>query len=327
MQSIKGTFVVTLSFAHRAQLLRPSFKVPERSDPLFQSIDRNFVLLLQRVLPRNLKLLVVPLTDLESLIKDKIDTVISRQKVIVNTSPCLAGIFGGSLLQVNRLFDPQGEFLGYGNRPGSKPMYQQIADIALVARGKSIILVEDGVFSGGTLRFVMNLFENVGLSVSDIIVGFCKLSAEEALRSGFNGRFKIVLPIDTLIDWLPLHDVLCPVPFSGRVLGIRSGHSFVPFTVRNQTYSSPYIAPYGHMREWVGIDGDAAREISRFGLYSSRAFFSALEVLNQKTIYFGDLVACSGVSLPMISGVIQNPPALSLRVVDYLSDIEKTLAV
>ncbi len=156
-----------------------------------------------------------------------------------------------------------------------------------------------------------------------MLIGFCKLDAEEALKKGLNGRVKSVYTLSgKVIDWLPSHDLVPFIPFSGRVLGCEGeSGDYIPLTFDGLSHSYPYIEPFGMMGEWAGVTSEAAGEISRFGLIESIRLFECIERMNGRKIYIRDLVKKKCVSLPLQIDKLFSPADVDTRVIDYLREV------
>lgn len=289
------------------------------------SFNRSFVDLMRRVVAPH-TLLVIDSYDLMDKLNARASELVRSDstKVILSTCADMAEYIGCQCLAINRLYDPHGACIGHGPRPGFPPIDVQLDELSNYLLGKSVVLIEDGVFTGGTLEFVLKELSARGHSVSDVLIGFCKLNAVDALKRGLNGRVKTVIDVKEVIDWLPFHDIFPLMPHSGRVIGYESGCSpgeYLPMTVGGASFSYPYIEPFGMPGEWAGVSHEAAQEISRFGLLKSIELFELMERLNRRHVLVRDMMRSRHVSLPHRINKLIDPAHTEMRVLDYLRGV------
>lgn len=155
-------------------------------------------------------------------------------------------------LSINRLFNMNGEFLGYGPRPGSPSLTIQFDTIADAVAGRSVIIVEDGVFSGNTLRYIVDELAKRDVSVQTTILGICSSDIEQSLRKVLGGELIVHRPFETLVDWVVLSDLL-PFTGGGRLLGSVVNGACLPVTIDGGYVTIPYILPFGDLLGWASI--------------------------------------------------------------------------
>lgn len=318
-----GTYVVTYDVASRLQTFRSgSLDVPHQNHPMFKRFHRLLLEKMKNALPgvnihtiRMSKVRLKIWKEVEVRIKDMTNQVVlSTCQEIADSNLKSEGL----VLNINRLFNTEGEMIGHGPRPGFKSLDEQFTDLAHKIAGRSVVLIEDGAFTGSTLRFVLNKLSQLDLSVTAVVIGFCCTRANAVLKEVFGGELVIVDPLENLVDWIPDHDLIPFIPNCGRVLGEPVASHFMPVQTNERTSCAyPYILPFGKMEKWATVPSEGARDLSRFCLQTSIEIFNHMG--HQITI--GELLKiCPKVSIPIEIGVHEVLPSLNMKVVDFLQN-------
>ena len=323
-----GTYVVTYDVASRLQAFRPkTHTIPRPDDQLFERFHMSLYGKIQQALP-GINIDTIEMSELRRKIWEQVEGRITDlgQQVVLSTCPEFTDLSPkgeGLILNINRLFNTDGKLIGHGPRPGFRPLNKKFDDLAKKIAGRSVVLIEDGAFSGGTLRFVLQELNIRGITVTAIIVGFCCTRAKFVLGHVFKGELVIVHPIENLIDWIPDHDLIPFIPNCGRVLGEASSNGFMPVrSVEGFSYAYPYILPFGKIEEWASLPIEGARDLSRLCLETSIELFS--RVGPKMTI--GELLGANPrVSMPIEIGTDQAQIALDMEVVGFLEQMRKKL--
>jgi hypothetical protein len=228
MQSVPegrhGTYVVTYDVASRLQAFRPkTLTIPRPDDQLFERFHMSLFQKIQQALP-GITIDTIEMSELRRKIWEQVEIRITDlgQQAVLSTCPEIADSnqkSEGLLLNINRLFNTDGQLIGHGPRPGFEPLAKQFDELAKKIAGRSVVLIEDGAFSGGTLRSVLHELNSRGITVTAIVIGFCCTRAKFVLGQFFKGELVIVHPIENLLDWIPDHDLIPFIPNCGRVLG------------------------------------------------------------------------------------------------------------
>ncbi len=332
MQSVQedrhGTYVVTYDVASRLQAFRPkTLTIPRPDDQLFERFHMGLFQKVQQALP-GITIDTIEMGELRRKIWEQVDAritdldqqaVLSTCQEIADSNPKSEGL----ILNINRLFNTDGQLIGHGPRPGFEPLEKQYDTLAQKIAGRSVVLIEDGAFSGGTLRSVLHELNSRGITVTAIVIGFCCTRAKFVLGHVFKGELVIVHPIENLLDWIPDHDLIPFIPNCGRVLGEHSGHSFMPVkSAEGFSRAYPYILPFGKIEEWASLPIEGARDLSRLCLDTSIEIFS--RVGPKMTI--GELLGANPrASMPIEIGEDQAEIALSMEVVVFLDQMRKRL--
>ncbi len=323
-----GTYVVTYDVASRLQAFRPkTLTIPRPDDQLFERFHMGLFQKIQQALP-GINIDTIEMSELRRKIWEQVDiriTDLGRQAVL-STCPEIADSnpkSEGLLLNINRLFNTDGQLIGHGPRPGFEPLARQFDELAKKIAGRSVVLIEDGAFSGGTLRSVLHELNSRGITVTAIVIGFCCTRAKFVLDQFFKGELVIVHPIENLLDWIPDHDLIPFIPNCGRVLGEPVSHGFMPVrSAEGFSRAYPYILPFGKIEEWASLPIEGARDLSGFCLETSIELFGW--VGPKMTI--GELLEANPrASLPIEIGADQAQVALDMEVVGFLEQMRKRL--
>jgi hypothetical protein len=319
--SHQGTYVVTFDVESRIQAYKAGgLNVPHQHDPVFGNFHRLLLEKLKGALPdvhiHTISMSRVRLkiwNEVENRIQDMTNQVaLSTCQELADSNPKSEGL----MLNINRLFNTEGEMIGYGTRPGFKPLDEQFEDLAKKIAGRTVVLIEDGAFTGGTIRYVLSRLKAMGLKVTAVVIGFCCAQAHPPLKELLNGELTVVDSLDNLVDWIPDHDLIPFIPNCGRVLGEQTASGIMPIrTPSGASCAYPYILPFGKMEKWASMPSDGARDLSRFCLETSIEIFSRMG----PNITIGELLeACPRVSEPIVIGGHSNFPSFDTEVVEFL---------
>ncbi len=323
-----GTYVVTYDVSSRLQAFRPkTLKILRPDDQLFERFHMGLFQKIQQALP-GITIDTIEMGELRRKIWEQVEGRVTdlNQQAVLSTCPEIADMnpkSEGLLLNINRLFNTDGQLIGHGPRPGFRPLNKKFDDLVKKIAGRSIVLIEDGAFSGGTLRFVLHELNSRGITVTAIIIGFCCTRAKFVLGHVFKGELVIVHPIENLLDWIPDHDLIPFIPNCGRVLGEVSTNGFMPVrSAEGFSYAYPYILPFGKIEEWASLPIEGARDLSKLCLETSIELFG--RVGPKMTI--GELLGANPrVSMPIEIGANLAQVALNTEVIGFLEQIRKRL--
>jgi hypothetical protein len=324
----QGTYVVTYDVASRLLAFRPkTLTIPRPDDQLFERFHMGLFQKIQQALP-GIKIDTIEMSELRRKIWEQVNERITDlgQQAVLSTCPEITDSnpkSEGLLLNINRLFNTDGQLIGHGPRPGFEPLENQYDDLAKRIAGRSVVLIEDGAFSGGTLRYVLQELNSRGITVTAIIVGFCCTRAKFVLGNFFKGELVIVHPIENLLDWIPDHDLIPFIPNCGRVLGEATTRGFMPVrSAEGFNLAYPYILPFGKIEEWASLPIDGAHELSRLCLDTTIELFTRV---GQKMTIGELLRANPRISMPIEIGAHSGPTAQSMEIVGFLEKVRKKL--
>lgn len=330
-ESLRGTYVVTYDVASRLQSFRSdTILVPRQDDLMFESFHLGLFELLEQALP-GVTINTIEMSELRRKIWEQVRHRIDQSNDIAVLSTCpeiaSANTQGETmLLNINRLFNTEGNIIGHGSRPGFDFLKEQFDELANKIAGRPVVLIEDGAFTGGTLRSVIQELKNRGIQTPTVIIGFCCTRAKAVLKEVIQGELVIVNPIENLIDWIPDHDLIPFIPNCGRVLGEQVPHSFMPVTNEGISCAYPYILPFGKMEEWASLPTEGAKVLSKFCLDTAIEIFGRIEGHDGRLITIGELLKSNPrVSIPISIGDKSGLPSLKLGIVEFLKQTRKKL--
>lgn len=317
-------FVVTNDVGVRVSGLRSiGLKTPDSNDPIFKEFHAGLIEQISRMLPE-IKVVEHDMTELADEIWSRaiqLKTSLASA-VVVSTCAELAATRRGHVIEMNRIVDVNGNILGFGPRPGTDLLSRQIASIGAFAHGKSIVIAEDGTFSGGTIEFLVKQFTKRCIEVAGVVVGICFPVAAKSLGKLFNGNLMVVEETEEPFEWIPDHDFLPFIPNCGRVFGSMFGDEGMPlYNQDGISFCFPYILPFGNPAKWASIPQEHAANFSLFCLEQALGIFSYLDKLNGRHLTVHDLLgAVPRVSMPMSCGS-GRLPEIDMPISSFLSEV------
>ena len=341
MQSIRSaehchrSYVVTYDMACLLQAFNWTvIKVPSENNPMFVSFQEGLTEKIRQSLP-GIQVHSIVMSDLRCRLWNEVRSladghvIISTRHEVSEASKQASSSVKGEkcVLDINRLFDANGDMIGYGPRPGFPPIDVQFAQIARIIGKKPVILIEDGSVSGGTIIFILKRLREMGITVSEVIIGFSCFRADVALEQEFDNDPVIVHEVGDVIDWLPDHDLVPFTPNCGRVFGSVSLDRIMPaISEGGITFAYPYILHFGRMPEWSSLSTEACLDVSRYCLDWSIELWEAISSLNGREITVGELAGiCPRISLPIEVGKSPEMPPLEVPAVELLREMRRRL--
>lgn len=324
-----GAYVLTHDVASRIQSLR-GFLVPDQSDPLFAHFHQRLYEIVALALP-GIRVEAIDMSQLRAEIWRQVETrvVDLNSQVVLSTCQEISDAHPkseGLLLNINRLFGTDGKMIGHGPRPGFECLNKQFDELVGKIAGRSVVLIEDGAFTGGTLRFVIQELKDRGVKVTAIVIGFCKNGSREAVKEVFDGELVIIHPISDLLDWIPDHDFIPFIPNCGRVLGEQTSEGLMPVSKDGVSLAYPYILPFGRTEEWASVPADHSLGLSRFCLDTSIKLFERVRTTTGRAITIGELLRGNPkVSMPIEIGFHDVLPGPEMELVSYLAQMRERI--
>lgn len=259
---------------------------------------------------------------------------VTPEAVVISTVAAVASKTNGHCMQVNRIVDPKGQYLGVGPRPGNASLHSQFADIKASLEKRPVILVEDGSFSGGTMKRMIEICNELQIDIHCLVIGFLFASAMETIRKVFPREKDIhYWREESFQDWMPDHDFYPFVPNAGKVVGFSYNADHVVRHMPVYLHSGlslcmPYILPYGNPAEWASIPAEHAKKFSTFCLQEAKCIFWEMERINNQKITLESLIGTyPHVSLPVGSSERNEFPRIKTRVVDVVHQHEMAVAL
>lgn len=253
-----------------------------------------------------------------------------KGSVIVSTACDVHIPHRGHVLEINRLYNLQGNKIGFGPRPGNPSIDKQIQFLSSIVGSNSVILAEEGTDSGSTIIHILESFKSRCVSVSAIILSFSSKEGIDKVRAVFDGPIIVLDGVyQFIIDWIPDHDFVPFTPNCGRVIGTDVGTEKYPvYTPDGFPLAFPYIRPFGNLREWGSIPSNYENEFSLYCMQQALNLFTQLEDMNGGThLKIRDLMGTyPKVCIPICLGGTPFP-SLDTRMVNYLNSISHTLSL
>jgi hypothetical protein len=306
------TYIVTHDVPTRVQSLQQlGIASLSASDPLLTGLSRRLRAKIQSILPE------AQIIDYDMpMLSEKIWAEALRKQralrnaLVISTCQEMASARRGHTLEINRIVDINGSIIGFGPRPGSPPLSKQVASLVALANGAPVVIVEDGAFSGSTLKYVISMLTKNNLPVSSVVIGFSFPGVTESIEEEFGIPVTTIEDIPRPIDWMPDHDFFPLIPNCGRIYGSMNGtgeaHPY--YSEDGASYSIPYIQPFGDLEHWGTIPQNRVTELSVFCLEHTIRIFDKIEKLNDRSLTFGDLSGAKpSVSIPLTKGVEDFP--------------------
>ena len=183
--------------------------------------------------------------------------------------------------------------IGHGSRRADLGIAVQLTRIVNQGRiyrmqNKRVVVVDDGIWTRGSLIAFKKLLESVNIKVEKFIVGLEILPGLESESSSLLDipfhwveKFKR----EDVVDWTGERDFFPGIGFSGRTVGERIEAERLSPVMSEYYYSvpmegnygAPYVLPLGNPVGWANIPRSAAIELSRFCLKQAQKLYLAIE--------------------------------------------------
>ena len=182
-------------------------------------------------------------------------------------------------------------------RPGFPSLPEQVAAIAIRASGKDVVLVDDGIWSGGTTEKIVSLFGEYFAPVKRIVVGV--VANRKELEDPEKGRPHVAEMCfgvhewpksdgQRVLDWIDERDFYIGPQGFGRTLGLSGLRAPHPRGIA-VPYSFPHGVPGGEDGGWASIDMRELKNFSRLVIELSDQLLAGLEELVGRVIRVHDL--------------------------------------
>jgi len=250
------------------------------------------------------------------------------EAVVISTIHSVISKMAGHCLQINRLVDSAGNILGLGARPGNSSISSQFEEIKGCSEKRPVILVEDGSFSGSTMRAMIEICIAMKIEIKHLVIGFLFHDARRNILKVFPKNENIhCWREENFLDWLPDHDFYPFIPNAGRVVGFSYNSHHMPVYLHSGlSLCMPYILPYGKPKEWASIPEECACGFSLLCLREAIAIFEQMEGLNKEKITLESLAGTyPHVGLPICDDQ-REFPRIKTRIIDILHEDVQILA-
>lgn len=195
------------------------------------------------------------------------------------------------------------------SRQNSPPLEKQFNELSIMSKGRQIIVVDDGIFTGGTLNYVFDELKKRGIRSDQIkkFIGFIGGGGKIE-----NTSVETIMPIPNLFEWIDIRD-----------FGIFGGKKFEAGRGNYVSTSIPYLYPWS--------DGASASfdrlgnlfEISRGMIMAFGDLIQKIEKSYGRKILIRDLLKAG---FPIPTNKEKNiPVTLNTPVGDYLENCIKLI--
>jgi len=193
---------------------RTSIPIPDHH--FFESLQTELILGMSEFFP-DAKITYIDYASLSEQMAKRISAIADTSIVV-----SIDHVYNGATfhLESNRIADRDTmKVLGEAERPGFPSITDQILALP---NGKSITLVDDGCFSGATLKQIVKKFYSCGKKVGRVIVGISINPKANVFVEAFPEiPLEAVYAYDQVKDWVCERDFYLGVPLSGRTAGIQ----------------------------------------------------------------------------------------------------------
>lgn len=327
-----ASFALTLDLGERLEeFRRVGIEAPGPHDQYVSDLQSELKGALTEAMP-GVNIVPIHVTDLADEIIGKVSAIPAVRDggaTVVSTCPEIAYPTNGLEIDINRLISFDGEDLGIGPRPGKDFVDDQIRKIRPATYRDGVVIVEDGVFSGSTVRYVEEKLSQFKIPIKGIAVGLnCSDSfGKEMEQKGYD--FFTTIHSEPFGDWVPDHDFFPFIPGAGRVIGVQVSEKMgaAPFYEHRNaaSFAVPYVKPFGPMGEWASIPEPNINKIATACIRLTQDLFRDIEKRNSaKDPRIGDFLETKRTRLrTSIPAEIGRPsyPDLSARVSKYLHEI------
>lgn len=164
---------------------------------------------------------------------------------------------------------------GITNRSGTSSLDVQIKQIKENIGSGTIVLVDDVLFSGGTIIDIVKMLQRKDINVQQVIVGIAIGEGLQKVSKFCQTQSHIIYDdvMDEICEW----DFYPGVPHSGRLID------------GSKNMGAPYCAPFGNIINWASIPVECADDFSQFLIKESIGLFKEIERLSGKKVLYRDI--------------------------------------
>lgn len=177
-------------------------------------------------------------------------------------------------LEMTRLVDLQGNPAGFGERIGSPPLEQQFERIGQKLGGRQVVLADEVIFTGKSLKHVIDLLARLNVQVRAVVAGIAMANGVEFLNHSLEVR--CLRLFHGLRDQVCERDFYLGLPLAGKV-------------ITGSKERIPYLLPFGKMGEWASIPAEWQELLSQFCIGQSIELFREIEHKSHKRVRCADI--------------------------------------
>jgi len=177
----------------------------------------------------------------------------------------------------------KGEYISIGMMPRYQSdqaidvQFDRVAE-KIGAISKDVALIDDVVFSGGTVCFIADEMERRGIKTNKVVASVVIRSALPILKErGIDVEADVIY--DEVVDEVCMRDFIVGAPGGGRnvisSLGVYE--------------SAPYILPFGDVSGWASVPKKFAEDFSRASISTAVELWQEIDRANCREIQVGEL--------------------------------------
>ena len=175
-------------------------------------------------------------------------------------------------IEITRAVDESGDDLG---RPFPRVGTESCETQLSILENSKIVLVDDVVFTGGTIIDITTKLRTYGSEVCEVVAAIGIKNGLDSIAKGTNSSVSCVFEYDEVVDQVCERDFYPGLPYCGRqyyddASGL--GSSF------------PYVAPFGLLNEWASIPETEVSRFSKLCIQNTIELFEEIERLNDFVI-------------------------------------------
>lgn len=181
-------------------------------------------------------------------------------------------------LDLTRLVDENFQKLGLHTRDGRRTLAQEVDRIAAQIQGPATLL-DDVIFSGEGTIDIANAFKRKGVDIKHIITGI-------GIKEGLDLIKEHGMSVKSVVEYPDVKDEVCERDF---VAGVPMSGRTVRHSQTGETWSAPYLQPFGDVSSWASIKPDKAEAFSDFCLRQSARLWNEVERLSDRPVRVADM--------------------------------------
>lgn len=232
----------------------------------------------------------LPCSYIASQIKVKINEIESRGDLNVDIGSVVSldrvySLELGNLvcypIEINRVVDRCGNDLPRSPRPGTLSLFEQINQFKQSITSNHIIVVDDGIWTGETLKQVIAELQQQKLNVVAVVAGIKHKEPGKLINLGIDASK--VWAIQTYVsyerpiwDWVCERDFFPGVPFGGRTVNFN-----------DKNIGAYYVESNEWLNKWASINDDGSFRKICYTL--SLNLFREIERLSNKSLLVANM--------------------------------------
>ncbi len=224
-------------------------------------------------------------------------------------------------LEINRMVNLSGEDIkGRYARSGFNNLKEQIISFGqeineVSGFSRKIIIIDDGIWTGETIKTAVDIAKEVGLEVIAVVVGVSCHKDGALIDLGLdNCDVRIVNTYGysrPVVDWVCERDFFVGTPYGGRTVVdgavITSGLNVGAYYVENKKW----------LKKWGSVADNSSNDFAKFCLHKSRDLYVEIEMLSKRKV---NVSLLERIPLFIHNALVANEITGKTRVVDAINN-------